>query len=535
MRSKMLKVMLVDDEPFILQGLEVIIDWKAEGFEIVKKAVNGKDALQYLEEHEVDLVITDIRMPEMNGLELLEAIRDQLQKNCYLIILSGYSDFKYAKAAIQYECVDYLLKPVQKDTLLECLRTVMDKNQVYVVENRKTEQLERSYLDQNILSLLRGKWEKVNLDYVKKHLNLQGEIRYIHITMDHLALIEELTDDEIQSVRQDIYESAARFLGNYADHLFVDLFDYVEEYEVGFIFCDYMAGQSYGSKEEMFESMIKHIQLSVPEYPIIMLVGKAINDPVRLPYSYSSAGMMRSYKNFQEKQTVYIYDEGMQIEQSRAILSKQSLDLLVQAVNQNNRTEIEQTVDALFDDMEREGVVRDNMALNTNYLLFNLLHLAVEQDPSINQEEVLAYMTEKMEAGTFSRGTRMHMKEFAAEYAEYLIQLRKNSSRGILDDIDAEIREHYADNLTLRSLSQKFYINSSYLGQIFKKRYGQSFRDYLNNYRIAEAASQLVNTDKKISQIAEEVGYHDLDYFISKFIALQGCTPSRYRKNAGNI
>ncbi|MDY3108604.1 MAG: response regulator, partial [Lachnospiraceae bacterium] len=190
----MLKVMLVDDEPFILQGLEVIIDWKAEGFEIVKKAVNGKDALQYLEEHDVDLVITDIRMPEMNGLELLEAIRDQLQKNCYLIILSGYSDFKYAKAAIQYECVDYLLKPVQKDTLLECLRTVMDKNQVYVVENRKTEQLERSYLDQNILSLLRGKWEKVNLDYVKKHLNLQGEIRYIHITMDHLALIEELTD-----------------------------------------------------------------------------------------------------------------------------------------------------------------------------------------------------------------------------------------------------------------------------------------------------------------------------------------------------
>lgn len=530
----MMKVMLVDDEPFILQGLEVIVDWEAEGFEIVKKAVNGKDALNYLREHEVDVIVTDIRMPELNGLELLAAVREELHSNCYLIILSGYSDFKYAKAAIQYECVDYMLKPVQEEALLECLNNVRQRELVEHRTDTNGAEMQRSYLVQNIDALLRGKWEKVNQDYVKNNLRLSGEIRYVYITIDNLTALEDMADTEIQSLRQQIYDAASRFLGRDADHLFIDLFEHVEEYEVGFIYCDYMVGNTYASRDEFLQAMVKSIQLACADYAVVMLVGKSIDDIARLPYSYSSAGMMRSYKNFQEKQDVYVYDEGMQVEQSRAILSKQSLDALVQAVEQNNISDIETIIDQLFDDMESRGFSTENMALNTNYLLFSLLHLAVEQDQSINQEEVLSYITENMPQHSLARGSRSHMKQFAAEYAEYLIQLRKNSSRGVLQEIDDEIREHYAENLTLRGLAQKYYINSSYLGQIFKKRYGQSFRDYLNAYRITEAANQLVKTDKKISQIAEEVGYHDLDYFISKFIERMGCTPSRYRKNAGN-
>ncbi|MDE6318878.1 MAG: helix-turn-helix transcriptional regulator, partial [Lachnospiraceae bacterium] len=113
-----------------------------------------------------------------------------------------------------------------------------------------------------------------------------------------------------------------------------------------------------------------------------------------------------------------------------------------------------------------------------------------------------------------------------------LAQLKKNISGGILQEIESEIKERYAENLTLRELGQKYYINSSYLGQIFRKRYGQSFKSYLNTCRIREAALQLIRTDKKVGEIAEDVGYHDLDYFISRFIEQEGCTPSRYRKQA---
>lgn len=95
----MMKVMLVDDEPFILQGLSVIIDWEKEGCEIVKKASDGQEALHYLRENEVDLIITDIRMPKINGIELLETVRNEKLSEAYIIILSGYNDFKYAQVA----------------------------------------------------------------------------------------------------------------------------------------------------------------------------------------------------------------------------------------------------------------------------------------------------------------------------------------------------------------------------------------------------------------------------------------------------
>ena len=102
-------------------------------------------------------------------------------------------------------------------------------------------------------------------------------------------------------------------------------------------------------------------------------------------------------------------------------------------------------------------------------------------------------------------------------------------------EIEREVKENYAENLSLRDLSRKYYINSSYLGQIFRKKYGQSFKDYLSHYRIDEAAGQLLKTDKKIGQIAEDVGYRDSDYFIRKFIEIKGCTPSKYRKTKLNI
>ena len=102
----------------------------------------------------------------------------------------------------------------------------------------------------------------------------------------------------------------------------------------------------------------------------------------------------------------------------------------------------------------------------------------------------------------------------------------------MLGEIEREIRENYAKNITLKSLSEKYYVNSAYLGQLFRKKNGQSFKDYLNNYRMERAADLLLHTDKKIVEIAEEVGYHDLDYFVNRFILVKGCTPAKFWREA---
>ena len=172
----------------------------------------------------------------------------------------------------------------------------------------------------------------------------------------------------------------------------------------------------------------------------------------------------------------------------------------------------------------------ETINLNINYLLFQLIHLACEQDDDVNQEEILRVISESSFETGVKRGSKAHLTRFACEYADYLSQLRKNVSRGILGMVEKEIRENYASNITLKSLSEKYYVNSAYLGQLFRKKYGQSFKDYLNNYRMEQAADALLRTDKKIVQIAEDVGYHDLDYYTNRFIHIKGCTPERFRK-----
>ncbi|MCR5406435.1 MAG: response regulator [Lachnospiraceae bacterium] len=378
----MMKVMLVDDEPFIMQGLEVLIDWKALGYEIVKMASNGGEAYEYLKSEKVNMVISDISMPVMTGLDLLKRIREEGLSDAYFVILSGYNDFKYAQQAIRYASMDYLLKPIDK---------------------------------------------------------------------------EELTD---------ILKRAARMRENEHD-------------ETGM------------------------------------------------------TAILRALRTFRSDQDIKTYGDEINVPQGRIMLLKEQLDSLIAAVEQNDITEINRSVDVLYDETRDRGMSTDVFDLNLNYLLFRLIHLAVEQDETVDQEEVLSYISDNVYESGEMRGSRTHLKRFAISYAEYLVQLRKNVSRGILQEIEREIRSNFADNLTLKDLSRKYYVNSSYLGQLFRKKYDQSFKDYLCSARINEAASMLLKTDEKIPVIAEKVGYKDTDYFIQKFIELRGCTPAKYRRNSG--
>ena len=177
--------------------------------------------------------------------------------------------------------------------------------------------------------------------------------------------------------------------------------------------------------------------------------------------------------------------------------------------------------------------VGGDKSLNIDYLLFQLIHLATQQDDNVNQEEILRLISEQSFKEGLTRGSKAHLLRFSREYALYLAQLRQNVSGGILTEIEKEIRLHFAENLTLKGLSEKYYVNSAYLGQLFKKKYGVTFREYLNNCRIEQAAKLLLSTRDKVYNIAKAVGYQDMDYFIERFIAAKGCTPSNYRKTNG--
>lgn len=528
----MLRVLLVDDEPFILQGLQVLIDWEKEGYEIVETASNGQDALNYLKENEVDLIITDIKMPVMTGLELLETIRKENISDAYFVILSGYSDFSYAQQGIRYNCTDYILKPVEKEELISILRKVYHMSENTKIDKQNQQKMETAYLARNMISLLYGKYDEMNLDYIKEHMKLSEGVRYIDI--EYVENQEEWEDGAARQLQRDLYQVCRDILKEDSEHAIYDVSHDEATYDTGFIFCDYMAENEKCSEEEYLEEFHKKLE-SILQRPLYMLVGKKVQNISSISKSYGTTCILKSLVAFHTKKNIYFYEDEAQVNQGGVVLCKNSVDALIASVEQNEKEEIKNSVEKLYEEMRTMCMAGDTVNLNINYLLFQLIHLAAEQDDEVNQEEILHYISESAFEEGVMRGSSEHLSRFCCEYADYLTQLRRKVSRGILQEIEKEIRENYAENLSLRELSKKYVINSSYLGQIFRKNYGQSFKDYLSNYRINEASKQLVKTDKKINQIAEEVGYKDSDYFIRKFIEIKGCTPSKYRRSKLNM
>ncbi len=528
----MLKVLLVDDEPFIVQGLSVLIDWKKEGFEVVATAADGQEALDYLKNYPVDLVIADIKMPVMTGIELLEKIRTEKISDAYFVILSGYSDFSYAQQAIRYKCMDYVLKPVEKEELLAILRKVAHMSESSKLDAQNQMKLEQAYLARNVIALLYGKHDQLNLEYVKNHMHLSEGIRYIDIEMCDAVDIEEREDGELRQLQRKLYQACIDYLKEDEGHCIFDVSRDEKNYDIGFIFCDYMAAKGEQTEHEYLEEFRQNLE-TVLQRPVRMLAGKKVVDISGIAKSYSAACVLQSLEAFRVKKSIYYYEDEVQVNQGGIVLCKQGLDALIGAIEQNDKIQIRKSVDQLYEEMKRMGVAGDTVNLNINYLLFQLIHLATEQDDCVNQEEILHYISESTFEEGIMRGSSLHLARFACEYAEYLTQLRKNVSRGVLAEIEREVRENYAENLTLRELSQKYFVNSAYLGQLFRKKYGVSFKDYLNNYRMDQAAMRLLRTDDKIYQIAQDVGYKDLDYFINRFIAAKGCTPAKFRKQNG--
>jgi response regulator containing cheY-like receiver domain and araC-type DNA-binding domain len=394
---------------------------------------------------------------------------------------------------------------------------------------QKNNKMEKAYLARNQIALIKGKYDDSNLQYVTSQMKCKEGVRYVEIQMAGCDADEDVTDQEMREFQRQMYECCTAFLKDYAENCVFDASADEKIYDVGLIFFQYMAEEAGLDENAYLNGLVEYLGENLSR-PVTMLVGKKVQDISLIARSYGNACMLRSFQGFRSKKDIYFYEEEVQVSNDGMVLCKKSLDDLLKVVEQNNHMEIRAAVDRFYGEMSQRGLRGESMTLNINYLLFQLIHLASEQDDEVNQEEILRLISESsFETGTM-RGSKTHLMRFACEYGDYLSQLRKNVSRGVLGNVEKEIKEHYADNLTLKGLSEKYYVNSAYLGQLFRKKYGQSFKDYLNNYRMDQAVDLLLHSDKKIIQVAEEVGYHDLDYFVNRFIQVKGCTPAKFRK-----
>ncbi|MBO4635659.1 MAG: response regulator [Clostridiales bacterium] len=523
-----MNVLLVDDEPVILKGLQQIINWEEEGCNIIGTCNSGNQAYDFLRDNDVDLAIVDVRMPEMTGLELIDKVRKNKVSDAEFIILSGYRDFEYAREALSLGVVEYLTKPVKAKQLENAIRKNILKVETSSVESETREELKRAKLVQDLHLVIGGKASPEQIAYVKENIETNGSLNYIYITLNNIASLDEMADDEVDNIKRNVVENCRRYLGKNRNNLITEDLSDSGEYELGFVFCSSMASEAGVSDKVFLENLRKSAMPDIPS-DIALLVGKTVPDISKLSRSYSSASLMRPLRGIHKEKSIFYYDDDVHVSQGlvKSMIPKECLDELIEAIDKHDPEQIDRCVDRVMESMG--NIDHTMMNMNLNYLLFRLIHQAVEIDEMVEQDTILLYISDYV----FGTGSNFKddLKKFSHEYSDYLDQLRQNSaSGGLIKEIEREIKEHYSENLTLRDLGKKYYINSSYLGQMFRKVYGTSFRDYLNNYRVGMAAEMLVRSDRKVSDIASEVGYRDIDYFVNKFYEVYGCTPTKYRR-----
>jgi len=297
-RNSLLKVLLVDDEPYIRKGLNALIDWEAEGFRITGEAQNGDNAIQLLQEEKYDLIISDIKMPEMDGIEFITEVKNNKISEAKFVFLSGFYDYQYAKTAITYGCCDYILKPIQKDELLATLRKIIDDYQKEAGGEKNKRICEKAYLDRNLMAMIWGKYDDINVNHVQMKMHFMEDVTYIHCEIslkdDRFSRLSEEKRGEQQ---RKLYNCAGLLMKKQADHIIFGVTKQAECYDIGVIYNSAMAREKGLTDEEWLNWFLKELSERIG-LMIVACAGSKVKRIEDLAGSYREAMMTRFFRAF---------------------------------------------------------------------------------------------------------------------------------------------------------------------------------------------------------------------------------------------
>lgn len=507
----MKKVMLVEDEEFILQGIRCIIDWEEISMTVVSMAHNGMEALEMFRRDPADIVVTDVEMPLMDGLELLEEIR-KIDPRTRCIILSGYDEFEYARTALKLDVEEYILKPVNEEQLRQAL--------LHAAEHFDEIAREKAGSMEDKIGwhrFLKGKLEGCEAETFFGMLPEIGPEESVTAAMmkidaDSLAAKEGMEDvliglQKLPGKLKTIYLSP--------DTLFLLLY---EKCEAPF------QGDS-GRAAEVFRNFQNHLESSCGIMSFIT-VGPQIRQYQELPQSYKIISRLQKYRLLEGYGSCitegYIKERKNQdvaIDENllrKLILKKDkegALSYIEDLFINNLKSEVD--VDVLY-----------QLALKMAVLLQDIkVEYKLEQSRNL---QALTEMVEKIYQADDIFGLKTI---FISEITEIILYLHTEDSQytPVVKQIMEEVRKNYKEDMNLKTLAYKYHMNASYLGQIFQKEVGCSFTQYLSNTKNKTAKDLILNTNMKINDIAKEVGYPDTSYFYRKFKQCYGVSPASLR------
>jgi len=503
----MYSVLIVDDEPLIREGLRTIVDWEEEGFRVADVASDAEEALRKFETLEPRLMIVDIRMPGMDGLELLRTVQERHGKGSRYLILSGYADFEYAREALKMKVEGYLLKPIDEDELVVHLRRVREE----LDAERRVASEGAADRESAIVRLLSGEereasgrgslgleWASYEIALVKLHGREEGAAAAF-------SRVKRLLAERLgQASKGEVFPADP-----YVGLLLKDSSEFRSALPA-----------AYRLVAETCEECGVDFQAAA---------GGAVSEQAELPSSYERARELMKHR--------FLFEEGR--------FAEERPELPPAAEPQEDGSDDERLFLALdAANPEAAGAVLRRMGAAW------LAAGASEQGVKAGFVSSLSGALSKLSQSRPE--LRDHVRSISADaallYAEYrygrLTERLDEICSGIAGKLSGAgaspddqvrkmielIRRNSADNLKLEALAEALGYNSSYLGKRFKQATGENFNTYLDKVRIGKA-KELLRQGKKVYLVAEQVGYPNVDYFHAKFRKYVGSSPIAFRKN----
>lgn len=537
----MKKVMLVEDEEFILQGLRCIVDWEEISMNVVSMAHNGQEALEMFRREPADIVVTDVEMPLMNGLELLREIR-KIDPRTRCIILSGYDEFEYARTALKLDVEEYILKPIHEGQLRQAL--------LHAAEHFDEIAREKAGSMEDKIGwhrFLNGKLEGSEAESFLRMLPEIGPEESVTAAMMKIDADSLEAKDGMQDVLIELQKLPAKLKTIYLspDTLFLLLYMGKEErkphdardteggeseFPGAGNHSEDRSGQSHvesgaDAAAEIFGSFQDHLE-SCYGIMSFITIGPPIREYRDLPPSYKIISRLQKYRLLEgygsciaesyikeRKHQDVVIDENLL---RKMILKKDkegALNYIEDLFINNLKSEVD--VDVLY-----------QLALKMAVLLQDIkVEYKLEQSRNL---QALTEMVEKIYQADDIFGLKTI---FISEITEIILYLHTEDSQytPVVKQVMEEVRKNYKEDMNLKTLAYKYHMNASYLGQIFQKEVGCSFTQYLSNTKNKIAKDLILNTNMKINDIAKEVGYPDTSYFYRKFKQCYGVSPASLR------
>ncbi|WP_139903048.1 response regulator transcription factor [Clostridium thermarum] len=519
----MFKVLLVDDEPAVIQLLEKLIDWKSLGYVVCGRASNGEEALEFLKQYNPHLAIVDIRMPKVNGLQLLQQASEILYLRTKFIISSAYSEFEYAKTAMRYGVSDYILKPIDDEEILPALMRVTDQIKTEIgtleAEANKLKFAANNYINR----LIKDEISEELLEKCKRILSLK-EDTYFRCALLEISQFEKwmnkLEDLELQRKRLSVRKAIEDTVGN--DHV-LKIFE-EDIHRFGIILTEEFIMQ----KENYLENLKKEIEQKCGCLVCMSLSEKA-RETKNVGKLYRQALIALQYRLFQSDREVLYYEKFKNISLNYNFYETNP-ENLVRDILSCNLPGIEEKIKNVFDEFYDKKCATEVI---TNYIKSIEFELVKNIQAHNGRADEIISRLEHI-AMTVGKTSIDSLKEDFYDLVLYLADYYKNiscrSSKDIIIEIKNYIHQNYQKDLKLQQVAKEYFVNPVYLGQVFAKTAGMHFTDYLHSVRIEEAKKLLRRTNMKISAIASMVGYSDSEYFVNKFKAITHQVPSDYRK-----